>query len=54
MKNILLLDNYYSLDDLKAQIDALVDYNNGEKTTKKPLPSKNVCLNFAQLYVHVL
>ncbi len=28
MKNILLLDNYYSPDDLKAEIEAFVEYYN--------------------------
>ena len=31
MKNILLLDNYYSPDDLKAQIGAFVDYYNNQR-----------------------
>ena len=31
MKNILLLDNYYSPDDLKVQIDNFVDYYNYER-----------------------
>lgn len=26
MKNILLLDNYYSSDDLRAEIEAFVEY----------------------------
>ena len=26
MKNVLLLDNYYSPDDLKAEIEAFVEY----------------------------
>ena len=28
MKNILLLDNYYCLDDLKAEVEAFVEYYN--------------------------
>ena len=31
MKNVLLLDNYYSPDDLKAEIEAFVDYYNYER-----------------------
>jgi len=31
MKNILLLDNYYSPDDLKAQIESFVEYYNYER-----------------------
>lgn len=31
MKNILLLDNYYSPDDLKAEIAAFVDYYNHQR-----------------------
>ena len=31
MKNILLLDNYYSPDDLKAEIEAFVEYYNNER-----------------------
>jgi putative transposase len=31
MKNILLLDNYYSPDDLKAQIEAFVEYYNYQR-----------------------
>lgn len=31
MKNILLLDNYYSPDDLKAQIEAFAEYYNYQR-----------------------
>lgn len=31
MKNILLLDNYYSPDDLKAEIEAFVEYYNYQR-----------------------
>ena len=31
MKNVLLLDNYYSPDDLKAQIEAFVEYYNYQR-----------------------
>jgi len=31
MKNVLLLDNYYSPDDLKAQIEAFVEYYNNQR-----------------------
>ncbi len=31
MKNVLLLDNYYSPDDLKAQIEAFVEHYNYQR-----------------------
>ena len=31
MKNVLLLDNYYSPDDLKAQIESFVEYYNYQR-----------------------
>ena len=31
MKNVLLLDNYYSPEDLKAEIEAFVEYYNYER-----------------------
>jgi hypothetical protein len=31
MKNVLLLDNYYCPDDLKAEISAFVDYYNHQR-----------------------
>ena len=31
MKNILLLDNYYSPDELKLQIENFVEYSNNER-----------------------
>jgi putative transposase len=31
IKNILLLDNYYSPDDLRVQIDAFVEYYNYQR-----------------------
>ena len=31
MKNMLLLDNYYSPDELKAQIEAFVEYYNYQR-----------------------
>jgi len=34
MKNILLLDNYYSPDDLKSEIEAFVEYYNYQRYHK--------------------
>ncbi len=31
MKNVLLLDNYYSPDDLKAEIESFVEYYNNQR-----------------------